>query len=664
MATVQSYVNTASVGGDGTTNATSGANAAYASLASWEANSGGSATDDYVVDCCGGADSTAVTLDFPTNITTGSVTIRANRSDPAGFYTGPLVLSTDHYHLAVAGSCLTQNEGNSTVDGIQFLVSHATGFAGAVRSTIGGSSGQHFTIKNCRMLNTAGTDYGIGFGAGVSLGGGGTTQNFENNLVVGFDAAGIYSNISTHTTKTVNILHNTVYGDGSSSGIRALTSSGEGNPTVNVIGNAVANSGSTATINVTLAVGTVNYADNAIDDYPLGTTDEISLGSAASAWTNPGSSTTNDFTVKDSSSALYQGVSPTVLTTDLLGYTRDGASHDIGAYELQSGGGPTVYTLDAQPVAIGASPQVGSPLAQRRLSADSASVAITGEIATLVKVALVSGVWDTGKWDQSLWDTEVLTYSFAADPVQIALTGGEAATAAIRRLGADPASSTITAQTAATLAKRALDAQAVPITVTGADAGLNKLGSYSIEAQPISLSLAAQTAGLAVIRRLSAEPVTVALTAAQASGYARRHLAADVVAVSIAGLDAGLHRSGYYPIEANPASTSILLADAGLVVKRLGQSVRSTGGGGGGGQLWRQMGEEIEEEMHALLRDPEPAVAHPLDVSPLKAAVAATIPEPTNAEAAFAEALREYQLAQAELLRRRRERRKRILLLA
>jgi hypothetical protein len=334
---------------------------------------------------------------------------------------------------------------------------------------------------------------------------------------------------------------------------------------------------------------------------------------------------------------------------------------DVGA----GGGGPTVYTLDAQPLAIGASPQTGSPLAQRRLQAESASITLTGEVAALVKVALVNGLWDTGKWDQSLWDTEVLTYSFEADPLTISLTGGEAATAAIRRLSADPASLVITGQTTATLAKRVLDAQAASVTLSGADAGLNKLGSYSIEAQPIALTLTAQTAGLAIIRRLSADPLTVTLTAASASGYARRRLAADVASISIVGMDAGLHRSGYYPLEAAPASTSILIADAGLVVNRLGQSVRSTGGGGsGGGNLWRQVGEEIEEEMHTLLRDPESVVAHTIDASPLKKAVVATVPEAAGTEEAFAEALREYQLAQAELLRRRRERRKRILLLS
>jgi hypothetical protein len=46
MATVQRYCNTASSGGDGTTNNTSGATAAFVSQFSAESNMGGSATDD------------------------------------------------------------------------------------------------------------------------------------------------------------------------------------------------------------------------------------------------------------------------------------------------------------------------------------------------------------------------------------------------------------------------------------------------------------------------------------------------------------------------------------------------------------------------------------------------------------------------------------------
>ena len=68
MATLrQRFVNTASVGGDGTTNATSGANAAYASLSAAEAGEQGNlvTADEYLVINCSGtaADTTAVFWD-------------------------------------------------------------------------------------------------------------------------------------------------------------------------------------------------------------------------------------------------------------------------------------------------------------------------------------------------------------------------------------------------------------------------------------------------------------------------------------------------------------------------------------------------------------------------------------------------------------------------
>ena len=123
MATVQRYLNTASTaGGDGTTNATSGGTRAFASQSEAEANMGGSATDDYILDCCGStADTTAVIIDFPTNLTTGTFLVRGNRSDPAGFYNGNLVISTSHYYLSQSSAfyCIRIQEANVTIDGIQ-----------------------------------------------------------------------------------------------------------------------------------------------------------------------------------------------------------------------------------------------------------------------------------------------------------------------------------------------------------------------------------------------------------------------------------------------------------------------------------------------------------------------------------------------------------------
>ena len=148
----QHYVNTASSGGDGTTNNTSGATAAYASLSSWESNVGAanSATENYVVDCCGtAADTTAVTVNFVNDITSGSIKIQGNRSDAAGFYDGTAVISTSHYRLNAGDNALTCSENNITVDGIQVIPTGAN-----FRHGIGLVNG-FITVKNCRVHTTS-----------------------------------------------------------------------------------------------------------------------------------------------------------------------------------------------------------------------------------------------------------------------------------------------------------------------------------------------------------------------------------------------------------------------------------------------------------------------------------------------------------------------------
>lgn len=345
MATVQRYVNTASSGGDGTTNDTSGATAAYASLSSWEANAGGSATDDYIVDCCGtAADTTGVTVDFATNITTGSVTIRGNRSHAAGFYTGNAVISTSHYRLVVGNVsvCLELREANTTVDGIQLEHGHSTGSRSAI-CLVNTTANSHTTIKNNRVRNTSSVDWGIGPTTGI--GGSSHTRNIENNLVVGFDVAGISCRAVNFANHTWNVYHNTVYGEATADGI-FIESGTDGTPVFNIKGNAIANSGTGQDIDASgVTAGTVNYADNATDQYNLGTTNEIDLGATTDAWTSPGTAQSSDFSVKNTSSALYNAVNPTLVSTDITGFTRDGTNHDVGAFEFQAAGGDITHVI-------------------------------------------------------------------------------------------------------------------------------------------------------------------------------------------------------------------------------------------------------------------------------------------------------------------------------
>ena len=331
MATVQRYVNTASTaGGDGTTNATSGSTRAYASLSEWEANAGGSATDDYVVDCCGGQDTTSVTVDFTTNITTGSVTIRANTGEADGFYDGDAVISTSHYYLDPGNvtSALRFSETRCTADGIQIVAAHS-GLNGYAILT----SSSEFTVRRCRLLNSSSTDYGVGNSASL---GSSTPRLVENNLVVGFDVSGIAVIVTNFATPTVTIQHNTIYGDGSSTsgGIRYGSSGAGSGTTFNIKGNAVGNCGSGNDLIKTSGASTTdNFDDNAFE-YSESTSGEIALGTLTDAWTSPGTSTSSDFTVKNSSSPLNFTVTGSLVSTDIRGTTR--SNYSVGAFEFFS----------------------------------------------------------------------------------------------------------------------------------------------------------------------------------------------------------------------------------------------------------------------------------------------------------------------------------------
>ena len=197
MAAIQRYVNTASSGGNGTTNDTSGANAAYASLSSWEANEQTdlvAAGNTHTVDCCGSAaDTTAVAINGWTTGASNTITIRGNREHANGFYTGAAVISTSHYRIdrgsATTGTTLRVDVLHVTLDGIQ--IEHgADGNYAAIEGTVNGH-----TITKCRLRGTTATSSTRGIGYDNSPAGSGTVT-ITNNLIVGFARSGIHINPS------------------------------------------------------------------------------------------------------------------------------------------------------------------------------------------------------------------------------------------------------------------------------------------------------------------------------------------------------------------------------------------------------------------------------------------------------------------------------------
>lgn len=351
MATIQRYVNTASTGGDGTTNNTSGSTAAYASLSACISALGvGNVADDYIIDCCGtAADTTAVSI--PNTFLHASLIVRAHPTDPAGKYNGNAVISTSHYRLSVSGAtplivaCASSSAG-VTIDGLQIITASNTAtYSGMDVNSVRNAC----VVKNCRLHSTNGTnDYGIGTSSTLIGGSNGQSHTYENNLIVNYDTGGIRIGGSDFWTYTINIRHNTIYNAAAGNGIvlRGASSSANCDITFNVYANAIGNTstnpGITATNLSSGGAGGTNYADNACS-VASSTTDEIVLGTASDAWTSPGTSTSSDFSIKNTGS-LYNAVNPTRVTLDIAGYTRDGTNHDVGAFEYASGP-PTVKKL-------------------------------------------------------------------------------------------------------------------------------------------------------------------------------------------------------------------------------------------------------------------------------------------------------------------------------
>jgi hypothetical protein len=262
---------------------------------------------------------------------------------------------------------LQLNETNSVVDGIQ--ISHGQNTSNRTAIVLGTATAT-YTVRKCRLLNTSSVDIGIGNTSALN-----GNWTIENNLIVGFDVDGIRSFVGTGSP-TRTIRHNTIYGDGTASnGINCSVTTGS--PTFNVKGNAVANSGSGVDLILADTSGggspTNNYADNATEQFNLGTTNEIDLGATTDAWTSPGTTAASDFTVKNTSSALYNAVNPTLVTTDITDFTRDGTNHDVGAFEFQAGG----TDVTATPSGAAGTSAVGSATVS-----GGANVSVSGASAT------------------------------------------------------------------------------------------------------------------------------------------------------------------------------------------------------------------------------------------------------------------------------------------
>lgn len=182
MAEILRYVNTASTGGDGTTNNESGGTAAFASLSAWEAATQTdlvSAGDSARVLCGTGsgtaADTGPVTVAGWTTSATSTITIEANTGDEA-----TSVWSTSKYRISGNGNALLDWDNNYiTTRRIQI---ECTG--GSFQRTYLGTSYTHHTFEGCfvYMHNAAPTTTALK--VAFSNNTGASTVVMRNNIIV------------------------------------------------------------------------------------------------------------------------------------------------------------------------------------------------------------------------------------------------------------------------------------------------------------------------------------------------------------------------------------------------------------------------------------------------------------------------------------------------
>jgi len=203
------YVNTASsAGGNGTTNATTGANRAYASLNEWEAaRIVGTLADVEEVICEGSAaDTTMVTVSGTTTSAANYILIR---TDPAGRHDGKW--NTSAYRLTPSAgftAALILTEDHVRVQGLQIENTSTDSFSEGVSWS---GAGDLYVEKNIIRNVGAGTDK-----KGVDVSDSSATTavaRIYNNIIYGFNGADAHAYFDDYGPVLSHVYNNTVHGN-------------------------------------------------------------------------------------------------------------------------------------------------------------------------------------------------------------------------------------------------------------------------------------------------------------------------------------------------------------------------------------------------------------------------------------------------------------------
>jgi len=326
------YVNTASTaGGDGTTNATSGANRAYASLSEWEAAEQAILSEDHEVLCEGStADSTACTID---GWTVGSfrITVKGNTTTN-GKHAGIYSTSKYRVELSTTGGCIVPIEEKTIIRDLIVYNTNTSGSGIGAGLTLGADIEALNIIARGSGTTTVGSHQGIAFADISNL-----RMKVKNVISYGWNT-GIYVRQNSASTDDTYLVNNTVYGcavgirgRGAANVIQAWNNLCKANTDDwNDTGFDGANSGNNA------------QADSAADAPGTGDIDLSSYTDANTFIDAAG----GDFHLNSSGTAYSllddAGVGPSsnsnVPTDDIDGDTRSGTTTSIGADVIVAGG--------------------------------------------------------------------------------------------------------------------------------------------------------------------------------------------------------------------------------------------------------------------------------------------------------------------------------------
>jgi len=328
MATITRYVNPGSDGGDGTTTALTGANAAYASLNAWEAAEETdlvTAGNIHVVNCAG---STADTI---ATITLGWVTGESNYIEINGDHsTG--IYSTSYYRLEAAPvetGVLILGQAYIRINNLQIY--HNGGSPANEASAI--------RVIDDLVTSDMRVKSSILRGGRYTFRIEGVCESFliENSIIYEGTTGGC---ATTHSSSNLE-LNNVVITDYGTNGLFEYAG------TITANNCAVFNGADDFN-----SVSTIDYC--ASDDGDGTNAVDISPGATeADDWNDAFTDYANgDFSVKNSSSVLYDAASATYAPADdIIGTERpQGSADDIGAFELSSAG-VSVTVTPSQPSA-------------------------------------------------------------------------------------------------------------------------------------------------------------------------------------------------------------------------------------------------------------------------------------------------------------------------